>query len=417
MRRVWLGAAVVCGLAAAVAAASGGAKTGLTSRGPDGSVVHGDSSTYGTALSANGRFALFTVDDDGLPGADGTMDVYLRDRRSGRTRLISKSTRGEPANDTCGDGPAISADGRFVAFRCSATNLGGGTGGVFVRDLERGTTRLVSKSSAGDPASGGGDRPAISADGRFVAFQSNSDELPGNPGVTDAYVRDLAKGRTRLVSEATDGTPVDDNSERYPSISSNGRLVVFWSSSDLLPGATGTADVYVRDWRARSTRLVSKTSGGTPGNRGSVPSPGAISGDGRFVVFESTAGNLGATLSGSVILRDLTKRRTRVLSRMSGGGVADGEEPAIAAGGRYVAYASSDDDLPGRSGVDDVYRVDRKTRKTILITRSTQGRPARDDSFYASTSASGGVVAFSSRADNLSDKDDNGVLNTFVRIP
>ncbi len=415
--RVWLGATVVCGLAVAVAAASAGTKTRLTSVGSDGRVVHGNSSTYGPSLAANGRYALFTVDDDGLPGADGTMDVYLRDRRSGRTRLISRSTSGEPANDACGDGPAISADGRFVAFSCNATNLGGGTGGLFVRNVERGTTRLVSRTSAGEPASGGGDRPAISADGGFVAFESNSDELPGNPGIPDAYVRDLAKGRTRLVSQATDGTPADDNSARYPSISSNGRFVVFWSSSDLLPGATGTSDVYARDWRARTTRLVSKTSSGTPGNGGSFPAPGAISAEGRFVVFESTAGNLGATLSGSVILRDRRKGNTRVLSRTSSGAIADADEPAIAAGGRYVVYGSSDDDLPGRAGVEDVYRVDRKTKKTILVSRSAGGKPASDDSYYPSTSGAGGVIAFTSRADNLSDRDDNTVSNTFVRIP
>jgi Tol biopolymer transport system component len=417
MRRVWLGATVVCSLAVAVAVGSAGGKTGLTSRGPDGTVVHGDSSTYGTSLSASGRLALFTVDDDALPGAAGTMDVYVRDRKSGRTRLVSRSTSGEPANDTCGDGPAISGDGRFVAFRCNATNLGGEAPGVFVRDLDRGTTKLVSKSSAGVPASGGASRPAISADGRFVVFESNSDELPGNPGITDAYVRDRREGRTRLVSKATDGTPVDDNSSRYPSISANGRFVVFQSSSDLLPGGAGTADVYVRDRRTGTTRLVSKSSGGAPGNRGSSPSPGAISADGRFVVFESTAGSLGATLSGSVILRDLVKRTTRVISRTANGGLADGDEAAISANARFVAYGSGDDDLPGRSGVLDVYRFDRRTKRTIHISRSGDGKAGSDDSFYASISSTGVVVAFTSRANNLSDRDDNSVSNTFVRIP
>jgi Tol biopolymer transport system component len=412
--------AVIAGsaLVAALPAWSAGTpRTQLTSVGSDGSAAHGNSSTYGVALSGDGRRALFTVDDDALPGADGTMDVYVRDRQTGKTRLVSKSSGGEPANAGCGDGPAISADGRFVAFRCDADNLAGGTGGLFVRDLKRGKTRLASRTSDGAPATGGGERPGLSADGRFVVFESNSDNLPGRAGIVDAYVRDMKRGNTRLVSKATDGTPVDDNSARYPSISGNGRFAVFQSSSDLLPGNPGTADVYVRDRREGTTRLVSRASNGTPANGGSSPSPGAISGDGRLVVFESNAANLGATLSDSAVIRDLQARTTRIVSRTANGGVADGEEPSISANGRYVAYGSNDDDLPGVLGVLDVYRFDREAKKTILVSRATGGKPANDDSFYASPSAAGRVIAFTSRADNLSGADDNLYSNTFVRIP
>jgi len=412
-----MGAICLAATALPAWSAGGGPKTQLTSLGSGGQVVHGNSSTYGHSLSANGRTALFTVNDDALPGADGTMDVYARDRRTGRTRLVSRSTSGEPANASCGDGPAISADGRLVAFECNADNLGGGVPGLFVRNLKMGTTRLASRASNGNPAAGGGDRPGLSANGRFVVFESNSDNLPGAAGITDAYVRDLKRKRTQLISKTSSGTPADDNSSRYPSISGTGRFAVFQSSSDLLPGSTSTADVYVRDLRRKTTRLVSKASSGAPGNGGSSPAPGAISADGRLVVFESNAANLGAALAGTAILRDLKTRKTRVVSRVPGGGVADGEEPAISGSGRYVAYSSDDDDLPGVLGTLDVYRFDRKTKRTRLVSRSTGGAAADDDSFYGSLSRSGAVVAFTSRADNLTGSDDDVYSNTFARIP
>jgi Tol biopolymer transport system component len=392
----------------------GGAHTTLTSRGPDGPAL--GVSTYWRSISGNGSRVVFTSDDDGLPGADGTKDVFLRDLKKGRSKLISRSTSGEPVNDSTGDDPAISANGRFIAFTTSADNLPGGVGGVFVRDVRKKTTRLVSVTTAGDPTDQGGGRPVLSANGRFVSFELDDDDFPGADATLDAYVHDRKTGKTELISRSTSGTPVDSDYLVYPTISGDGRFVAFTSDSDVLPGATGTPDLYLRDRKKNQTTLVSRTPDGDPAG-GGLANAGSVSFDGRFVAFESSAPSLGADPSGSAYVRDRKRHKTMLVSRQSGGDAAIGYTTSISAGGRYVSFESEDDDLPGEDGVTDVFRFDRKTKQTILVSRASNGNPGDDDSFYASISGGGAFVSFSSRADNLSGQDDNGELNSFVRGP
>lgn len=403
-------------LGAAVAFGGAGPRTTLTSVGP-GDPVGGFSSTFWRSLSGDGTRALFTVDDDNLPGANGTRDVYLRDLDKQKTRLVSRASDGDAADDDSGDDPAISGNGRFVAFSTDATNLPGGEGGVFVHDLAKRKTKLVSVDSQGDPAGGGSaDQPVLSAGGRLVSFEADDDDLPGADGTRDAYVHDRRSGKTSLISKATDGTPVDTDSSTDPAISGSGRFVVFDSDSDVLPGDDGTTEVFVRDRRKGTTTLVSRTSGGDPAP-GLLGAGGPISSDGRFVAFESSSAALGADSSGSIFLRDRKRKTTRLVSETAEDDAAIGTTASVSANGRYVVYEADDDDLPGTNGTTDVFRYDRKTRKTILLSRSSSGEVGADDSFYVSISAGGAFVAFTSRADNLSEDDDNAFSNTFVRGP
>lgn len=419
MRRIHVVIVAVLGalaLAVLPAWAGSGGRTELTSIGPGEQLVHGEASTFGVTLSRSGRLALFSANDNGLPGADSTRDIYLRDRRARRTRLVSLSTTGEPANASCSDDPAISGNGRFVVFICEATNLGGGAQGAFLRDLKRSTTVLVTRNSQGDPASGRVDRVALSAGGRYVAFTTDSDNLPGEAGSTDGYVRDRRTGKTSLYSRAPDGTPVGGNRNYFPSISDNGRYVTFQSDSDLLPGRDGTLDLYVRDRRRNRTILASRTSGGAPLRGNSFSSTGQLSADGRFLAFEAEANNLAGGVPG-VFVRDLRRGTTRIVSKTVGGKPADGTSPVISASSRLVAYESEDDDLPGRDGTIDVLRYDRRTGRTILISRSSGGQAGDGDSFYASISRRGDVIAFTSRAINLSTANDDNISNSYVRLP
>src|SRR5262249_15488102 len=193
---------------------------------------NGDSTNPG--ISADGRFVIFTSDATDLvvPGMDanGGPDVFVRDLIAGTTSLVSINIAGTGAGNLGSDGGVITPDGRFAAFDSSATNLvsvpdaNGFNTDVFVRDLVAGTTELVSVNSTGTAtANGVSSSPAVSSDGRFVAFQSQGTNLV--TGVTDAngiddiFVRDRTAGSTMLVSINSFGNATGNDSSSRPLIS------------------------------------------------------------------------------------------------------------------------------------------------------------------------------------------------------
>ena len=208
----------------------------------------------------------------------------------GDTERLNVSTAGAQANDFSGS-PAVSADGRFVAFSSSATNLVPGVFGesIFLRDRQSGTTTLVSVNNAGNPAFGESFGPAISADGQFVAFVSDASNLvPGDTNFgNDVFVRDLQAGTTERVSVDSAGNDQGPTgSAGRPAISADGRFVAFMSPSTLLaPGDTDIlADVFVRDRQSDTTERVSVDNAGD--DQGGFSQGNFISADGRFVAFE-----------------------------------------------------------------------------------------------------------------------------------
>ena len=403
-------------------ASAGAAATRLVSRYQGIDAVHGSCSTWGSrSISRDGRFVAFTVDDDALPGADGTRDVYVRDLVEGTTRLVSRSSAGIPADDNSSDAIAISASGRFVAFSSSAENLPGGAGteDVFLRDLQTGTTQLVSKTSTGGVLDGDSSNPSVSPGGRFIAFSSTADVLPGNDAVRNVYLRDRRLRTTQLASETSAGVPADGDSD-YPSVSGDGSRVSFQTHAHNLPGPDDLSRVFVHNFVTGGTRLVSKTSTGAFLNSGSISTSGSMSADGRSVAFESDASNLpGRATTSDVYLHDLTTGTTRLMSRTSSGLPADGDSstPSVSANGRYVAFESDAENLGGVSGFIDVFLRDRQGGSTRLISRATSGAVGDEDSFYVSVSADGRFAAFTSRSDNFSATDDNDVSNCFRRGP
>jgi Tol biopolymer transport system component len=319
-----------------------------------------DGNSYAATISASGRFVAFHSYASNLPGGSVSYkEVYVHDRATRRTMLASKTSGGDPAAGGDSDWPSISASGRFVAFESDADNLPGAATfdeHVYVHDRATRRTRLVSKTSAGDPADGLSSEPSISSSGRFVAFESNADNLPGDDAYTDAYVHDREAGRTRLVSKTSGGDPADGDSFAT-SVSSTGRFVAFESSADNLPGDDAYRDVHVHDVATGRTSLVSKTSGGNPATGGDSEDP-SISSTGRFVAFYSNATNLpGHDAYSDVYVRDRGTGRTKVVSVRPAGNPALGDSyyPAISPPGRFVAFESDADNLPGRNGNWDIY--------------------------------------------------------------
>ncbi len=358
-----------------------------------------------------------------MPGdGNNARDVFVRDLVDGTTERVSVASDGGDADNDSGffDTPSISADGRFVAFDSFASNLvdGDASGGVFVRDRQEGTTQLVSVATDGTPSFG--DDPSISADGRFVAFSSfSSDLVPEDTNdESDVFVRDLQEQATQLVSVATGGDQA--NSSNFdPSISADGTSVAFSSdASNLVPGdGNDASDVFVRDLTDGTTERVSVDAAGDDPN-GSSFAP-SVSADGRFVAFESFASDLIAGDDGfdGVFVRDLLENTTVRASVSDDGESRSGSEPSIGADGDVVAFSSFDSDLVAGddNGQVDVFVRDLGAGTTDRVSVAPDGTDADAFSEDPSISGDGRVVAFSSRATNLAGGALGGVSNVFAR--
>jgi Tol biopolymer transport system component len=266
------------------------------SRSPCGAAADGESGP--PSLSGRGRFGVFISRASNLVAGDtnGLADVFIRDLRTGRTRRVSVSSTGEQANGESWTA-AVSADGRYVVFDSEASNLVPGdtnrVSDVFVRDLWTGRTRRVSVTSSGQQANGPSSQGGISDAGDVVTFTSGATNLffLDSNREPDVFVHDSRTGRTRLLNQSNGGE--HGNGLAYaPIISGSARYAAFVSyASNLVRGDTNhAADTFVRDLWAGTIRRVSVSSAGQQADRFSLPE--GISTDGRYVAFLSGAGNL-----------------------------------------------------------------------------------------------------------------------------
>ncbi|MBA3868421.1 MAG: PD40 domain-containing protein [Anaerolineae bacterium] len=256
------------------------------------------STSTALAISPDGRFVTFySFASNLVPGDTNTFaDVFIRDRQTGITERVSVSSAGTQGNSQS-YASALSADGRFVTFYSFASNLvpndTNSYRDVFVHDRQNNTTEQVTVSSTGIKGNLDSANSTISADGRFVAFWSYSTNLvPDDTNyTTDIFVRDQQTGSTERVSVSSTGT--ESNFYSFdPVLSADGRFVTFYSAAfNLVPDDTNHYnDIFVHDRQTGSTERVSVSFAGTEGNNYSENS--AISADGRFVAFHSLASNL-----------------------------------------------------------------------------------------------------------------------------
>lgn len=355
-------------------------------------------------------------------------DIYLFDRPNGKTRLVSANSLNLPANGSSG-APALSADGRYVAFHSLATDLTAdtGQGEVFVRDVDAGTTERVPDKAFGGRRWFAAFFPAVSADGRYVAFGSMSEEPGGGLYRTDVHLTDRETGRTEVIGAARgEGVDVTTN---YPSISGDGRLVSFMSDGALVPADTNrVADVYLRD---RSTGALTRPSRSSSEQQANGASGGAaVAGGGRYVAFTSVADNLvpgDANGSADVFVRDRRKGTTRCVSVGLNGKPANDYSAgaSISADGRYVAFVSHASNLVrgDTNRFTDVFVRDLATgttrRASISTSREQANYPSEgpNGSYESAISGDGRFVGFTSLASNLVSGDTNDEGDVFVRGP
>ncbi|PWT81241.1 MAG: hypothetical protein C5B44_04105 [Acidobacteria bacterium] len=402
-------------------------------------------------VSSNGRYVVFVSLATNLVPNDtnNTGDVFVRDQQTGQMILVSVNAAGTGPANVGGSSGVITPDGRYVAFVSSSSDLvtddtavDHGNPQIYIRDLQTGITRLVSRNIAGTGHSNsfvtGG--PAISDDGRFVVFSSRATDLVSTPDTnndSDVFVRDVQTNTTRLVSVRLDGAAAGNRNSQDPIISGDGRFVAFTSSAnDLIALDSGPrSQAFIRDLQNNVTKLVTPNRFGTSGANGDIDSQRekdmAISTDGRYVAFVSGATDLVANdpgLTQDVFVRD-TQLGTTTLVSVNGSGTSSGSgnsgQISMTPDGRYIAFISGADNLVANdSNLDqDVFVRDLQANTTSLITITTGGIAGGigfpDTQFIRNQirptlSANGRYVGFSSKASNLTPgPDTNGGLASF----
>ena len=367
------------------------------------------------AISGDGTQVAFTSVASDLVAGDGngSSDVFVHSLVDGTTERVSVAPGGGDANAACAE-PSIDASGRFVAFRSAAGNLvAGDTNGlddVFLHDRQTGTTLLMSRSTLGAAANATCLRPSLSADGRLVVFDSAASTLvPGDTNAAaDVFVGDRITGTMFRLNFGPSG--VQGNGQSILAvISADGSTVAYASlASNFATGdANGSFDVFVRTnptfGGAPPSQLVSVGLDGNPAN-GSSSSP-QLSADGRFVAFSSTADNLvaGDTNGASdVFVHDRTTGVTQRISVASDGteGNAGSNGPSVSADGRFVAFQSTASNLVAddTNGVQDLFRHDRTTGETIRLSVAADGTQGASQSRTPRLSGDGRTLAFDSFA-------------------
>lgn len=438
-------------------------------------------SSWETSISGDGRYIAFSSTATNLVPRDvnAAQDVFVRDRVSGRTEIVSVNSAGQQGAGPCAESrsPSISADGRYVAFTSCASNLVpldlNLARDAFVHDRVTKRTEIVSVSSAGKQTmepllNHDSSASSISPDGRYVGVGSNaSDLVPDDTNtISDGFVFDRVTRKMRRISVATGGRQapkpvVGSGGSGGPSLSWGGRYAAFSSYSDgLVEDDTNVAiDGFVHDLQTNTTERVTVRTGGgqteLQGGAGVGSGDRAISADGRYVTISSWSSTLipndsngtGLHSDFDIFVHDRKTRRTERISVGSDGHEAnDSSSPgSISLDGRYVTIASAANNLtPGDTGSngsntttvgpqpgdEDVFLYDRKFGTMEMISVAPDGSQAMghcrvlndalaegsSESFDGVVSGDGQYVAFQSCANNLVAKDDNRTRDEFVRF-
>ncbi len=390
------------------------------------------SGSTGASFSADGKLLVFSSDASNLVTGDtnGVSDIFLANLTTGAVVRVSVL-----ADNTQANGPSlfpsISADGRYVAFQSSATNLVTGdandSSDIFVKDLQSGAVTLISAAAGGAIGDDFSRDPAISADGNSVVFSSFASNLTTDDTdhFLDVFRKNVQSGQIDLVSKTSAGVKgdADSISDAGPAISSDGRYIAFGTNAtNFLPAGgdgNGKADIYRKDMTSGDLVLVSADATGTIGNDDST-SP-LISADGNTVVFGSAASNLIANDTNAkldVFAKNLT---TQTVTRASV--AADGSElasdslnPSVNGDGTKISFVTMAAVAAGDANqANDVYLRDISQATTTRLSTRSDGSEAPGGGDGGRLSPNGASVAFSSETNDFNAGDGNSLADVYVK--
>ncbi|OQW95337.1 MAG: hypothetical protein BWK79_02825 [Beggiatoa sp. IS2] len=380
------------------------------------------------SLSADGRYIAFHSEANNLVANDnnGFSDIFVYDRYTQQTSRVSVNSNGEEANFVSAF-PAISADGRYVTFHSDATNLvaqdENRTTDIFLHDRDTGTTTLVSVNNDGQQGNLASSTPAISADGRYIAFYSAATNLVADDTneSLDIFVYDRQTQQTSRVSVDSQGKQ-SDGASFGAAISADGRFVAFTSTAANLVknDNNDSSDLFVYDRDTGKIECVSINSKGRFGNASSYDP--TLSADGRLVAFASKATNLVTGDTNRVDDVFVYDRDTAQITRVSVD--SNGQQanalsfaPTLSGDGRYVTFNSNASNLVANDDNDstDVFIYNRQTGQTHRLTLLSQSFQDNSTTFYPpAISSDGRLVAFESAAWNLVADDTNDSTDIFL---
>lgn len=375
----------------------------------------GDTAKHPT-LSADGSRIVWDAYRSRISDAERKGEIHVRGADVGASRrfAVSPAVRPGSRRPHSAYNAELSADGRFVAFETAASTfpLGKRVGqmSILVRDLRSGAVQRI--SHAGRPANAPtrtAFNPSISDDGRLVAFEATDSGTGGAASRNGLWVFDRETGTQRLI---------DEHGERgaayLPELTGDGTAVAYTAAGSAYGGRTL---VYLRDLATGARSVISRATGATGAVASSDAYEPSASRDGSVIAFTSRARNLGGAGGRSgVYVRDLASNTTRWVSR---GVAGDAVEPAVSADGRYVAFVARAGFRGGTilSLRSNVWLHDRVTGRTTVVSRASGERGARGDGFASEpdVSADGSRVAFASTSGNLVRGKARGLTGVFVR--
>jgi Tol biopolymer transport system component len=381
--------------------------------------VEGNHNSNQPCISADGRIAAFVSSSQSLAPSKTTTvdDIFARDNETGILTRITIGLNGAEPNGASSS-PSISADGRYIVFESQAKNLVlSGAVGVYLADRTTGQISFLVS----------GQTPVISRDGNFVAFASSASNLVvgDTNNATDVFVLNRATGAIDRASVSSSGVQGDNVSGIDGlAISADGRYVAFQSkATNLVPGDTNTReDVFVHD---RQTGQTTRDSVASDGSQGNAASSGAsISADGRIVIFSSQASNLvpaDANNAVDVFARDRQSGQTTRIAVSTAGIPASAKSGAgvVSPSGRFVVFESADAALVAGdgNGASDVFLRDLQASTTARVSLTNAGGEAAGASDQGAISDDGRYLVFRSAAANIVDNDGNASTDVFMRGP